>query len=593
MNTLRAIQPSAVEADARQIADCILQGFNRHYCIFLHITRGARARFEAHNWRAANAAARQRITLYSQRVKEAREQLLRHFDLQQCDETLWRQVKIEYIHSLYQHQQPELAETFFNSVFTSLFHRRYYNNQHIFVRPGLSTEYLEDDEQATYVGLYPTRDGLTHCVRQILMMTQLSLPFEDFHRDVRRIVCRIKREILPGREFRKQFQIQVLTSLFYRNKAAYLIGMGVNGDDVIPFALPILNNEKGAIYVDALVHKINDITSLFSFARSYFMVDSCTPSAIVDFLMHMLPAKSKADLYTAIGLQKQGKTEFYRDFLHHLKHSSDQLEIAPGIKGMVMTVFSLPSYPYVFKVINDRFAPPKKTTRALVKQKYQIIKMHDRVGRMADTLEYSYAAFPLARISPALMRELEDKIPSSLEIENGQLIIRHLYIERRLTPLNLYLAQDHGKQGEAVMQDYAQAIKDMAAANIFPGDLLLKNFGVTRHGRVIFYDYDEIEFMTTMHFRRIPEAMTPEQEMASEPWYSIGEHDVFPQEFIRFISGNPRFRRLLLQQYGELFEVEFWQSLQQDIQQHRYHDIFPYHANNRFQRLFAESENCP
>ena len=578
--------------DARLIADIILQGFNRHYCIFLQITRGARARFEAHDWRSANAAARQRITLYSQRVQETRHLLIEQYALNACDEALWQQVKIEYIHALYQHQQPELAETFFNSVFTSLFHRRYYNNNHIFVRPGLSTEYLEDDEHATYVGLYPKRDGITRCVREILKMTRLSLPFEDFPRDVRRIVCCIKREILPGLELRKQFQIQVLTSLFYRNKAAYIIGRGVNGDQIIPFAIPLLNNENGAIFVDALVHENDDITSLFSFARSYFMVDSCTPSAIVDFLQHMLPAKSKADLYTAIGLQKQGKTEFYRDFLHHLKHSSDQLDVAPGIKGMVMTVFTLPSYPYVFKVINDCFAPPKKTTRAQVEEKYQIIKMHDRVGRMADTLEYSYAAFPLNRFSPRLLAELHEKIPSSLEIENNQLIISHLYIERRLTPLNLYLSQDHADKSASAMMDYAQAIKDMAAANIFPGDLLLKNFGVTRHGRVIFYDYDEIEFMTNMHFRNIPEALTPEQEMAAEPWYAIGEQDVFPEEFIRFISGNVRFRQLLRSEFGELFDPAYWQSVQQDIRHHRYHDIFPYHQKKRFKNVFATTETC-
>jgi isocitrate dehydrogenase kinase/phosphatase len=479
---------STLEADARLIADTILQGFDKHFRIFLEITRGARQRFEQHDWWEGNKAARLRITLYSQRVKESIEQLRQQFDLNECNEMLWKQVKIEYIHSLYPHKQPELAETFFNSVFTSLFHRRYYNNDHIFVRPGLSTEYMDDDDSTTYVGLYPTRSGLTRCVRQILLLSKLSLPFEDLTRDVRRIVCRIKREILPNRELRKHFQLQVLTSLFYRNKAAYIIGMGVNGEEIIPFAIPLLNNEKGAIYVDALIHESNDITSLFSFARSYFMVDSCTPSAIVEFLLHMLPAKSKADLYTSIGLQKQGKTEFYRDFLHHLKHSSDQLEIAPGIKGMVMTVFNLPSYPYVFKVINDRFAPPKQTTRKLVKQKYQIIKMHDRVGRMADTLEYSYAAFPVERISEQLMQELQEKIPSSMEIEDSQLIIRHLYIERRLTPLNLFLAGDNRLNTEQVMMDYAQAIKDMAAANIFPGDLLLKNFGVTRHGRVILYD---------------------------------------------------------------------------------------------------------
>jgi len=578
--------------DAPLIALTILQGFDKHYRIFLQITRGAQQRFENCDWQLDSEAARNRITLYNKRVNEAIEILKSNFGLQQFDEQCWKKVKIEYLHLLYQHKQPELAETFFNSIFTSLFHRRYYNNNHIFVRPGLSTEYL-DDEQATYVSLYPTRHGLTKTVKQILLLNKLNLPYEDLIRDVHRIVCRIKREILPRHQLRKHFQIRILTSLFYRNKAAYIIGMGVNGDEIIPFVIPLLNNEKGAVYVDALIYRPTDITNLFSFARAYFMVDSCTPSAIVDFLLRMLPAKSKADIYTSIGLQKQGKSEFYRDFLHHLKHSSDQLEIAPGIKGMVMTVFNLPSYPYVFKVINDHFPPPKKTTRALVKQKYQIIKMHDRVGRMADTLEYSYAAFPLDRISPELMQEFETKIPSSMEIENNMLIIRHLYIERRLEPLNLFLGNPRSKNIKKVMSDYVNAIEDMAAANIFAGDLLLKNFGVTRHGRVIFYDYDEIEFMTDMNFRHIPVAMTTEQEMASEPWYSIGDFDVFPEEFVHFITGNPVLRQLISQQHSELFNADYWKSVQQDILNHRYHDIFPYSNNSRFERIFNTAVKCP
>ena len=297
----------------------------------------------------------------------------------------------------------------------------------------------------------------------------------------------------------------------------------------------------------------------------------------------MLPTKSRADIYTAIGLQKQGKSEFYRDFLHHLKHSSDDLVLAPGIKGLVMTVFNLPSYPYVFKVINDKFAPPKKTTRERIKSKYQIIKMRDRVGRMADTLEYSYAGFPLERISDELLAEFKEKIPSSIEIEDDMLIIRHLYIERRLDPLNLYLTFPNVDDEDAML-DYARAIEEMAAANIFPGDLLLKNFGVTRHGRVIFYDYDEIEFMTDMNFRKIPEPMTLEQEMASEPWYSIGDFDAFPEEFAMFITGNPKYKRLIFKHHPELFDVNWWRSVQEDIRNHKYLDIFPYSSDIRFKR---------
>jgi isocitrate dehydrogenase kinase/phosphatase len=579
-----------MQVEAKQIAKTIIKGFNKHYRIFLEITKGAQQRFENCDWTDDRKAAKKRITLYNKRVLETNTILREDFSQNEFDEILWKQVKIRYLQLLYQHKQPELAETFYNSVFTSLFHRRYYNNDNIFVRPGLSTEYLDDDE-LTYIGYYPTRHGLTSTVRQILKLNNLSLPFENLTRDVRRVVTVIKQKILPHLVFRKHFQIRVLTSLFFRNKAGYIIGMGVNGDEIIPFAIPLLNNENGAVYVDTLIHEPNDIANLFSFARTYFMVNTQTPSAVVNFLLRILPTKSKADIYTSIGLQKQGKSEFYRDFLHHLRHSSDQLEIAPGIRGMVMTVFNLPSYPYVFKVINDTFAPPKKTTRERVKEKYQIIKMHDRVGRMADTLEYSYAAFPLDRISSALMQELNEKIPSSMEIENDMLIIRHLYIERRLDPLNLYISNPDNN-AEPVMLDYAQAIKDMAVANIFPGDLLLKNFGVTRHGRIIFYDYDEIEFMTTMNFRHIPEPMTPEQEMASEPWYSIGEYDVFPEEFISFITGNPQLKRLIQQNYAELFQPNYWKSVQEDIKNHRYRDIFPYSSSIRFERIFGSQQQA-
>jgi isocitrate dehydrogenase kinase/phosphatase len=573
---------NSMETDASQIARKILKGFNKHYRIFLEITRDAKQRFECCKWKQERKTSRKRITLYTKRVKEAIKSLHSDFELSDFDEPLWKQVKLHYITLLYQHKQPELAETFYNSVFTSLYHRRYYQNDNMFVRPAVSTEYL-DNEELTYIGYYPTRDGLTRTVKQVLLFNDLTLPYENLNRDVRRLVTSIKQQMLPHLKFRKHFQLRVLKSLFYRNKAGYIIGMGVNGDQIIPFAIPLLNNENGAVYVDALIHEANDIANMFSFARAYFMVDTQTPSAIVNFLLRMLPTKSKADIYTSLGLQKQGKSEFYRDFMHHLRHSSDQLEVAPGIKGMVMTVFNLPSYPYVFKVINDHFPPPKKTSREKIKGKYQIIKMHDRVGRMADTLEYSYAAFPLERISDELMQEFQDKIPSSLEIENNRLIIRHLYIERRLDPLNMYVS-DPNNDAESVMLDYARSIKDMAVANIFPGDLLLKNFGVTRHGRVIFYDYDEIEFMTDMNFRDIPEAMTPEQEMASEPWYSIGNYDAFPEEFIQFITGNPKLKQLIRQKFPELFQAQYWKSVQQDIIDQRLHDIFPYSSHIRFER---------
>ena len=585
----RPVEPDRMtELNARRIAQTILDGFNRHYRIFLEITAAARERFESCDWPAQRQAASDRINLYTQRVSEATDRLTSEFGLKdEVDEELWREVKLRYIGLLYEHKQPELAETFYNSVFTYLFHRRYYNNDNIFVRPGLSTEYLDDDDPV-YDSYYPTSDGLTDTVRSILQAFPSNLPFENLRRDVRRLVRHVKMTRMPELELRRHFHLQVLRAPFYRNKAAYIVGRAVNGPEVMPFVIPVLNNERGGVYVDTLLMDGDDIANLFSFARAYFMVETNTPAAVVHFLNRMLPTKIKSDLYTSIGLQKQGKSEFYRDFLHHLAHSTDQLEIAPGVKGMVMTVFTMPSYPYVFKVINDYFPPPKEVDRATVKRKYQIVKMHDRVGRMADTLEYSHAAFPTSRITAELMAELQAKCGSSIEIEGDKVIVRHLYIERRLDPLNLYFQNASEDQKENAVIGFGNALKEMAAANIFAGDLLYKNFGVTRHGRVIFYDYDEIEFMTDMNFRRIPEPRTPEDEMAAEPWYSVAPHDVFPEEFASFLLIDPQLRKPFMQHHRDLLDADHWKSIQQDIREGRQRDVFPYSVTKRFRFIYGE-----
>ncbi len=577
-----------VEKQARRIAETILDGFNRHYRIFLEITTAARHRFEDGDWQGQRQAASDRINLYTQRVSEATARLQEEFDLHDnVDEELWREVKLRYIGLLYEHKQPELAETFYNSVFTWLFHRRYYNNDNIFVRPGLSTEFLDDDDPV-YDSYYPISQGLTQTVRAILQAFECDLPFQDFNRDVRRLVRHVKLTQLPRLNLRKHFHLQVLRAPFYRNKAAYIVGRAINGSEAIPFVIPILNTGNGQVYVDTLLTDGDDIANLFSFARAYFMVETNTPAAIVRFLARMLPTKTKADLYTAIGLQKQGKSEFYRGFLHHLAHSTDQLEIAPGVKGMVMTVFTMPSYPYVFKVINDYFPPPKEVDRETVKRKYQIVKMHDRVGRMADTLEYSYAALPLARITPELLEELKAKCGKSLEFEGDKVIVRHLYIERRLNPLNLFFQTASKEEKEGAVIGFGNALKEMAAANIFAGDLLYKNFGVTRHGRVIFYDYDEIEFMTDMNFRHIPEPRTPEDEMAAEPWYSVAPHDVFPEEFASFLLIDPELRKPFMQHHRDLLDAEYWKSVQNDIRKGRQRDVFPYAISKRFRFIYGE-----
>jgi isocitrate dehydrogenase kinase/phosphatase len=584
---------------AFDIARALLDGFNRHYRLFRAESQRAKHRFETADWHGQQRAQRDRIEFYDLRVKEAVSRLEQEFKAGEQPMEIWQQVKLHYIGLLIDHHQPELAETFFNSVTTKILHRTYFQNDFIFVRPAVSTEYIENDEpaaQQTYRAYYPTLQTLGENIVRAIENFRLLTPFEDLPRDAGYLIAAFEKRLKDVR-IRANFQIQVLSSLFFRNKGAYIIGKIINGFNEVPFALPVLHTKEGGkLVIDAALFGEDDLLMLFSFARAYFLVDMEIPSAHVQFLRSLMPRKPRAEIYNSLGLAKQGKTLFYRDFLYHLRHSSDQFRIAPGIKGMVMLVFDLPSFPYVFKLIKDFYPPPKDTTREQIKGKYLLVKQHDRVGRMADTLEYSEVAFPRIRFEDALIEEIKKFAPSHLEISDRdgdgheEVIIKHLYIERRMIPLNIYLQEafdlkDDAKaqpQIERVVVEYGNAIKDLVRANIFPGDMLWKNFGVTRHGKVVFYDYDEIEYITDCNFRQVPQPRNEEEEMSGEVWYSVAKNDVFPETFAPFLLGNDSVRRVFMQHHADLLDAAFWQSHKDRIKAGHVHDVFPYEHEKRF-----------
>jgi len=584
---------------AYDIAKAMMDGFNRHYQLFRTESARAKHRFETADWHGQQRAQRERIEFYDLRVREASMRLEREFKAGEQTMNVWQQVKLHYIGLLVNHQQPELAETFFNSVTTKILHRSYFQNDFIFVRPAVSTEYIENEEptaEPTYRAYYPSIDNLQANVIKLVQDFELRLGFEDLVRDAGYVVEALQKR-LGDVKLRANFQIQVLSSLFYRNKGAYVVGKIINGFNEVPVALPLLHNKSGKLVIDAALFGEDDLLMLFSFARAYFMVDMGIPSAYVQFLRSLMPRMPRAEIYNALGLAKQGKTLFYRDFLYHLRHSTDKFRIAPGIKGMVMLVFDLPSFPYVFKVIKDYYPPQKDTTREQIKGKYLLVKQHDRVGRMADTQEYSEVAFPRDRFDDELIAEIEKFAPSQLEISDrdgdgkAEVIIKHVYIERRMIPLNIYLQEafDLGVaepaaqlQIERAVLEYGNAIKDLVAANIFPGDMLWKNFGITRHGKVVFYDYDEIEYITDCKFRKVPTPRNEEDEMSGEIWYSVGPKDVFPETFGPFLLGNDAVRGVFMQHHADLLDAAFWQNHQSRIQAGHVFDVFPYEQDKRF-----------
>lgn len=564
---------------ALAIARMILEGFDDYREHFRQITDGARERFEKAQWQLGQAASAARINLYEEKVSEVTECLRAAFDeATLLDIDVWPLVKSAYIGLIDLRFDDELSETWYNSIFCGLFSHDLISDGCMFIhttRPSLRRA------RAAQTRIYTPAGKITDMLAQIFADYRFSEPYADLPADLRRLEAQL-RENLPDWVCKdKELKVELFSSVLYRNKGAYLVGRIYTHEEQWPLVIPLLHREGRGIQIDALITDEADVSIIFSFTRSYFMVDVPVPAEFIGFLKRILPGKHIAELYTSIGFYKHGKSEFYRALINHLATTDDQFIMAPGVRGMVMSVFTLPGFNTVFKIIKDRFSPSKNVNRATVIEKYRLVKSVDRVGRMADTQEFADFRFPLSKFEPECLAELLDVAAGTVEVEGDTVLIRHCWTERRMTPLNLYLDNANDAQVREALEDYGLAIKQLAAANIFPGDMLLKNFGVTRHGRVVFYDYDEICFLTEANFRHIPAPRTPEDEMASEPWYSIGPLDVFPEEFPPFLFADAGQRKLFNELHGELYNADYWKSLQDAIRAGKVIDVFPYRRKDR------------
>ncbi|QXF32154.1 bifunctional isocitrate dehydrogenase kinase/phosphatase [Photorhabdus luminescens] len=564
---------------AHLIAQTILQGFDAQYGRFLEVTSGAQQRFEQADWLAVQQAMKKRINLYDHHVGLVVEQLKCIHGAFGYDEEYIGKVKVVYTSLLPDYPRFEIAESFFNSVYCRLFEHRNLTPDKLFIFTSQPARRFRDIPRPLSRDFFPNGD-LASMLRTILNDLPLRLPWENLARDVHYITDYLQ-QTFPVEEL-LQATFQIANELFYRNKAAWLVGKIRMGSQVYPFLLPIHHNESGGIFIDTCLTDYADASIVFGFARSYFMVYAPLPAALVEWLREILPAKSTSELYMAIGCQKHGKTEYYREYLAFITFSKEKFMIAPGVKGMVMLVFTSPSFDRVFKVIKDRFAPQKEVTQERVQECYRLVKEHDRVGRMADTQEFENFVIDKARISPELMEELQKEVPEKLEDLGDKILIKHLYMERRMTPLNIYMEQVEEQKLKDAIEEYGNAIKQLAAANIFPGDMLFKNFGVTRHGRVVFYDYDEICYMTEVNFRDIPPPRYPEDELAGEPWYSVAANDVFPEEFRHFLCTDNHIRRYFEEMHSDLFKADYWRALQERIRNGHVEDVFAYRRKQRF-----------
>ena len=548
------------------------------------MTSGAQQRFEQADWHAVQQAMKNRIHLYDHHVGLVVEQLRCITNGQSTDAAFLLRVKEHYTRLLPDYPRFEIAESFFNSVYCRLFDHRSLTPERLFIFSSQPERRFRTIPRPLAKDFHPDH-GWESLLMRVISDLPLRLRWQNKSRDIHYIVRHLTETL--GTDNLAESHLQVANELFYRNKAAWLVGKLITPSGTLPFLLPIHQTDDGELFIDTCLTTTAEASIVFGFARSYFMVYAPLPAALVEWLREILPGKTTAELYMAIGCQKHAKTESYREYLVYLQGCNEQFIEAPGIRGMVMLVFTLPGFDRVFKVIKDRFAPQKEMSAAHVCACYQLVKEHDRVGRMADTQEFENFVLEKRHISPALMELLLQEAAEKITDLGEQIVIRHLYIERRMVPLNIWLEQVEGQQLRDAIEEYGNAIRQLAAANIFPGDMLFKNFGVTRHGRVVFYDYDEICYMTEVNFRDIPPPRYPEDELASEPWYSVSPGDVFPEEFRHWLCADSRIGPLFEEMHADLFRADYWRALQNRIREGHVEDVYAYRRRQRFSVRFV------
>ncbi|MGZ8756187.1 MAG: bifunctional isocitrate dehydrogenase kinase/phosphatase, partial [Acidimicrobiia bacterium] len=522
-------------------ARLILDGFTSYQDQFREITRRAKQRFEKRDWSGLQTDATERLDLYKnvvdRVVANVREGLAAAVD----DKSIWAAMKARYSGLIADREDWDLAETFFNSI-----------TRRIFSTVGLDSniEYVDTDFEspptvavAPVYRAYAEYPSVADLIERVMTDYGFEVPYADLSGDAVAIAEQLTSHLPAVGALRSIERVEMVRSVFYRGQRAYLVGRVYSGLVLIPLVLALANTDAG-IVVDAVLLEGDDVSTLFSFTRAYFHVETDRPYDLVRFLADLTPRKRSAELYISIGCNKHGKTGLYRDLFRHLALSDQQFEFARGARGLVMVAFTMPGYDIVFKVIRDSFGPPKQTTRQAVMDKYQLVFRHDRAGRLVDAQEFEHLKFERKRFTTELLTELLEKAGRSVSIEGDHVVIDHAYLERRVIPLDLYVREASEQAAREAVSDYGQNIKDLAAADIFPGDMLLKNFGVTRHGRVVFYDYDELTLLRQCNFRVMPEPTTPEEEMASEPWFSVGENDIFPSEFRAFLGLSGELREL-------------------------------------------------
>lgn len=566
-------------SDKELITSCsqiVYDGFIRYNQAFHRVTRRARTRFENRDWHGHQKDIVDRVDLYEKSVRRIVLSLRRIMHDRVMEHDIWTEIRDYFGERLDKVPDADFIKTFFNSVTRRIFGTLGMDPRLEFVSSGPSHDDLELVSSLS-IRRYPYWGSLEKIFETILDDFSFRVPYNDLSINASRLETDINEYILSNYDADTEYlRFEFIDSFFYQAARAYLVGRIILSVGIMPLIIAFKNEDDG-ISIDAVLMSEREVSIVFGYTRSYYFADPNSVIGTVHFLHSILPNKPMDELYTVLGRLRQGKTERHRIFTEHLRKTKDKFVHAEGDKGLVMIVFTLPSYNLVFKVLRDQFGYPKNITRKEVINKYRLVSKHDRAGRLIDTQEFLNLEFPVGRFSDELLDELLTEAGNTVFKEGKNILLKHVYIERRVRPLNIYINEVSASDAKLAILDYGQALKDLAKTNIFPGDLLLKNFGVTHLNRVVFYDYDEVALITECNFREIPATDDIMDEMRADTWYYVGENDMFPEEFVKFLSMNDELRSLFMMFYEELLTADYWNEIKQRHLSGEISLVVPYH----------------
>lgn len=562
-----------------QIATLVAIGFQTYRRQFQSSTRRAAARFESRDWASIRRDNLERRDAYGSALESTIQSVI-NAGYAQSDRDAWSEARTLYRAEHVLDPYEEIAETFFNSVTRRLFGTQGIDPDLEFLAPPPPSVV---NPVRPMLRAYEQPRDVRSFLEDLLRDCRFHASWEDRHRDLDAALA-----LMPGTPDRAE----VVGQLFYRGKGAYLVGRMFHGDEATAFALAVRHRRSGLALGAVLVGE-EDMAILFSYTRAAFLVSVDVPRNLVAFLKELLPWRKEAEIYASIGFRKHSKTERYRDLARYLSGSNDEFIYTPGIRGLVMIVFMLEGYDVVFKVIRDRFPPQKDVTPHEVERKYRQVARHDRAGRLVEAQRFIDLRLPESRFDPELLDELTTGASRTVTASNGQVVIKNVYVERRVMPLDIFLRQAGESSASRAIVGYGTAIKNLAATNIFPGDMLLKNFGVTSRGRIVFYDYDEISDITDLRFRRFPESNDGFDDLSSTPSFGVGPNDIFPEELPRFLGLSKQLRDAFDERHADLFDIDFWKTVQSRLTAGEIIEILPYRRSRALQASSSRTREVP